>query len=196
MRNCVQPVAVSLVELFNRLGRREFGNDWSGEEAAAIRLGRRSETNPRAYSRGKKVITLMREMAEVSSIKLIYTDHARARIPYGSAPGYWLTNIFPDQHGTGEGFIELDDRETYPCFAVVGRTAIRDARSVKQGRPRQFAEFDAALDALFTEFPQSTSRKEIIHALTRTFQGEWPKRTTVYFRIDEAIQRAKARVRL
>lgn len=127
-----KPNVVSLLDAFNTIGCRIFGPEWDGGEAAAIRLGQRSRAEPNVRRRGLDVLGAMRFFAENGWLGLIYTDEFGRRVPYSQSAGFWLSGIYPDPMGTGEGLIELDDRQIQPC--VVDVSALKQWRFKKPKR--------------------------------------------------------------
>jgi hypothetical protein len=137
----------------------------------------------------------MRTLAENGTINLIYTDAERRRVPYFQSAGYWLSAIYPDPIGSGEGVIELDDRYLYPCVVDVSQIITWCPKIAKAfpGPKRKFEAFDGALDDFFANNPITVAAKEIRNTLSKTFKGEWPQSTTQHGRINEARQRARAK---
>ena len=188
---------ITLLDLFNLVGQKVFQDNWNRDEAAAIRVGRRSSVDRGAYRRGQHVLKILRHFAESGQVSLIYTDRANLRVPYSQTVGYWLTNIFPDPLGTGEGQIELNDSDILPCVAIVHglkNWKLASPKAHKTGPKRQFAEYDAELDRIFSEIPIDSKPIEV-RSILQSFKGHRPQRETEYRRIEEARERAKVKFR-
>jgi hypothetical protein len=120
------------------------------------------------------------------------------RDPNGPA----LVGLYPKPTDSAEdgGMIELAGGDIFPCMVNLADfdkvlTEKFGLASGPRGPRRQFADFDDALDTLFETHPVGMNRKDVIAELAKTFKGVWPRRTTIYGRIGEAVDRARARVR-
>lgn len=189
---------MSVLQAYNFVGSRRISAAWDETEAVAIRLGQRAKANPEVRRRGHEAIRLMRDLAESGIINLIYTDDQRRRISYPQSTGFWLTAIYPDPTGTGEGMIELDDRYLHSC--VVDVRQILNWRlptnRPRTGPKRGSLQFDAAVDGYFACNPTSTRNAEVIRDLGKADPTlRWPGKTTMHERINEAREHAKARFR-
>ena len=190
-----QSYVVPLPEAFNFIGNLVEPTAWDKTESSAVRLGRKGMVDPKARQRGLKALNVMRNLAETGLINLIYTDDQRRRVPYFQSSGYWLTAIYPDPKSTGEGMIELDDRDMHPCVVdirqIIGRRTARIGRTTRRG----FKDFDFALDEYFTRNPTAKLNAEVISELGQSHENlQWPGRTVTHERINDARDRAKARV--
>ena len=188
---------VSLLSAFNLIGRHAHTTTWDESEASAIRLGRAAKASSESRHRGRDALRLMRQLAENGTINLIYTDDQRRRVPYFQSPGYWLTAIYPDPIATGEGMIELDDRYIY--LSVVDIRQITKWQNpipnAATGPKRRFLPFEAELDKYFSFNPISNKNTEVISDLRHSStQFDWPKKTMMYEFINDARDRAKARI--
>jgi hypothetical protein len=124
----------------------------------------------------------MRHCAENGWLRLIYTSHDRRRVPYFESSGYWLSAIYPDPVGTGEGMIELDDRYLQPCVADVSALkkwpSMRSA-DVKTGPKSKFTIFEDKCAEFFNSHRISAPNEEV-RAFVRDAmngKGEWPKKS-------------------
>lgn len=145
---------VSLPVAFNTIGRLLYGKAWRGHEVVAIRLGQQSKARSDARQRGLKALDVMRILAEDGRVGLFYTDEAGRRVPYFQSRGPWLTNLYPDPMGIGEGQIELGDREIRNCVADV--SSLKPSLFVKPGNPKtgpkgKYSAFDAACAQFFRD---------------------------------------------
>lgn len=190
-----QSYVVPLLEGFNFVGHLIEPKAWDESEAFAVRLGKKGMVDPKARHRGLNALKIMRNLAESGMINLIYTDDQRRRVPYFQSSGYWLTAIYPDPVGTGEGMIELDDRYLHPCIVEIGRIAKwrLAARSARTGPKRAFLEFEAALEKYFQCNPTSKRNADVRHELGKESPSlKWPANSRMHELINEARDRAKA----
>jgi hypothetical protein len=189
---------VPLLEAFNFLGYLVEPIAWDESESSAVRIGQRGKVDRRVRHRGFEALKIMRNLSEAGLINLIYTDEQRRRVPYYQSSGYWLSAIFPDPAGTGEGMIELDDRYIHPCVADIRQIAAwRSARTIRTGPKRGFAQFDTALDEYFTNNPTAKANAEVIFELGQTYADmRWPGKTVMHERINDARNRASARIKV
>lgn len=190
-----QKYVVPLLEAFNFVGYLVEPQTWTGSEAGAVRLGQRRKVDPDARRRGLKALGIMHKFAESGIINLIYTDDQRRRVPYFQSAGYWLTAIYPDPLGNGEGMIELDDRYIKPCVVDIRQiiASRHPNKTTKTGPKRRFIPFRTALDGYFKNNSTAKSNAEVIHELGQTHADElWPRKTLTHELINEARDRAKA----
>ena len=185
---------VSLLDAFNFIGRRMRDN-WDGSEAAALRLGQRAKAPNSVHERAHVAMRAMRMFAENGTIDLIYTDQQRRRVPYSQSTAFWLTAIYPDPVGTGEGSIELDDRDHYPCMVNIGQLAKwRSSAARTQARSSQkFAAFSDAADKYFeTNF--SAKNGDVIEFVRKLLSSspDWPSKAWQHELIHRARKKARA----
>lgn len=188
-----QNSVVSVLQAYNFVGSRKISADWDETEAFAIRLGQRAKAASEVRGRGLEALRLMIDLAESGVIEFIYTDDERRRIRYSQSTGFWLTAIYPDPTGTGEGMIELDDRYLHPCVVDVGQILHwrLQNNAPKTGPKRGFLQFDAALDRYFVCNPTSTRNADVICDLGKDNPKLiWPGKTTMHERINDARDRA------
>jgi hypothetical protein len=188
---------VSILDAFNFIGMRLSPLDWDQSESKAIRLGQRAKTDPESRLRGLKALQYMQNLIELGDIKLTYTDDQRRRVCYSEHTSYWLTAIYPDPVGSGEGMIQLDHSDIY--FGMVDISGIIDWSNPNKktpGRTPRFQEFDEALDLFFTNNSIETKKSSIINEIRLISKNiDWPGRSVMYVRIDEARARARERFR-
>lgn len=192
-----QRYVVSLLEGFNLVGHVVEPKAWDESESNAVRLGQRGKVDPTARRRGLKVLGIMRNLAESGLANLIYTDDQRRRVPYSQSSGYWLTAIHPDPLGTGEGFIELDDRYVHPCVVDIRQFNIKRSLgdAPRSGRKRGFLDFDTALKEYFRNNPVGKLNADVIYELGRSHANlRWPGKTVTHERINDARSRAETHV--
>lgn len=190
-----QSYVVPLLEAFNFVGNLVESTAWDMTESSAVRLGRRGKVHPKARQRGLKALKVMRNLSETGLINLVYTDDQRRRISYSQSSGFWLTAIYPDPVGTGEGMIELDDRYVHPCVVDIRQILNRRSQRGSSTARRGFNDFDLALDGYFTDNPISKVNGEVIFELGQSHTNmRWPGRTVMHERINAARDRAKARL--
>lgn len=190
-----QSYVVPVLEAFNFIGHLVEPDAWDESESNAVRLGQRGRVDPKARQRGLKAIKVMRSLSETGLINLIYTDDQRRRVPYVQSSGYWLTAIYPDPVGTGEGMIELDDRYIHPCVVDIRQIITRRSPRAGGGARRGFSDFDTALDEYFADNPTSKVNADVISELGQSHKDLcWPGKTVTHERINDARSRAKARV--
>ena len=187
---------VPLLEAFNFIGSRTHPHSWDSSEAVSVRLGQRKAVASESRRRGLSALRTMRSLAENGTINIIYSDDQRRRVPYFQSAGYWLTAIYPDPVGTGEGLIELDDRHLHPCVVDVSRIIQWrvPTSQAKPGPKRRFEPFYVELDEYFSCNSTSKQNKEVIYELAH-LSIEWPRGTMLHQRINEARDRALARNR-
>jgi hypothetical protein len=186
---------VPLLEGFNFVGYLVEPTAWDESEAGAVRLGQRRKVDPDARRRGLKALSVMRTLAENGTINLIYTDGQRRRVPYFQSSGYWLSAIYPDPVGDGEGMIELDDRYIHPCVVDIRKIIAwrSQAEAFRTGPKRSFLEFEAALEKYFQSNPISKRNAEVRHELGKESPSlKWPAETRMHELINDARDRAKA----
>lgn len=182
MRNIIPFKIVTLLCAYNLIGRYLHGPDWSGEEVAAIKLGQRSHFSRDIRLRGLEALNLLKELVSNGLLNPIYTDQAGLRVPYHGAVGYWITDIFPDPLGAGEGMIELNDQDIYPCVIDIsgfGRKFDDAARQVKNGPKARFGLFAQAVSEFFDTHPVTSENWEAWDFARRKLDKDdaWPKPT-------------------
>lgn len=190
-----QSYVVPLLEAFNFVGHLVEPTAWDKTESSAVRLGWKGRGDPKARQRGLKALNVMRNLAETGLINLIYTDDQRRRVPYFQSCGYWLTAIYPDPKSTGEGMIELDDRIIHPCVVDIRQIIGRRPGGMGRVKRRGFKDFDLALDEYFSNNPTAKLNANVISELGQSHKDlQWPGKTVMHERINDARDRAKARV--
>jgi hypothetical protein len=184
MRASTRPKSnfVSLLEAFNLIGRRMMGSDWDGSESGAIRYGQRTKVDPAIRKRGLTVLSVLRELVTDGSLPLIYTDEQRRRVPYYENTGFWMTALYPDPNGTGEGLIELDDRYMHHCVVSIATLAKRMPRPSSTRRPgptSDFTSFEAAIEDFFNSNSIKASNPCVWQHAKQVLAGcgKWPSKS-------------------
>lgn len=190
---------------FDLLGKHRFGGEWGKNMSRLVRLGERSKAPGELGAMARWALDALTICVQNGWLPLYYFegDSTVRRIEFFRNPdGLVIVALYPKPTDDIEqgGMIEVSGGGIFPCMvnlADFDSVLVRKfgAAQKRRGPRRQFSDFDDALDDIFQTLSTGTSGKDVISALRLTFKGQWPKRTTMYARIDEAAQRAIVRAR-
>ena len=169
-----KPNFISLLLAFNMIGRRMFGSEWNGQEAAAVRLGQKHKACAQARERGFLALKAMRIAADNGALPIIYTNDDRQRVPYFDNVNYWITALHPDPIGSGEGMIELDGRYLYPVIVDVsglGKWCVATTRG-KTGPRSKYHQFKEIIEEFFRIHPTSQTNSAAWNYAGEKLKGE------------------------
>lgn len=192
-----------LEEAFNKLGEHKFGAQWPSDMSERVRLGSKQSKSVEdgeadILSMGGWALSALEQCVQNGWLPLMYFVGGR-RIWYFSSSGEPpLHALYPRPTDHVEGQIELVGGGIHHCmvdlrcFSQVLRAKFGERQ--KRGRERGYEELDAELDSFFDQNPIETRKKDVIAYVNAALhKSAVPARSTLYQRIDEAVERAKAK---
>ena len=192
---------VHLRTAFDIIGRNRFGSLWTNDMATVVRLGQRSGCGTKREC-GQWALKTLTQCVQNGWLPLIYFAGGR-RIRYFERPdGPGLHALYPQPTDDEEGQAELAGGDIYPCMVDVSglssvlRGKFSKAVTSKRGRPPRYTEINEVLDRYFEDAWPDTPNGQVIKDIGGLVSPEQlPQSTTLHHRINEARDRAKARLR-
>lgn len=171
---------VPLKDAFDVIGKLEFGQEWTGGEAAAIRLGQKSLSALDVHARGQRTRRLMLDAIESERLGIIVYDGTR-RFRYGATASPQITNVYPFQTQEPDlGSVELAYQDI--CYALADISRLpkpKQQARAKPGPKGRYASFTAAaLNCLHEYGPSQTNAAVIAGVAAKGVPADQvPKRT-------------------
>jgi len=152
-----QPKLKAVIEIFDKIGKRQFPQLWNGAEARAIRLGKRVSAHRATWDRGKAVQRLLVDLIMRGDLRLEYYPTDDTNIWYHNCiERPTIMTIYPDpppRPGSPEseapaGMVDFGRYGLYHCQIderglqpLLNRLFPVDRPN---GRPRRYQVFEEA----------------------------------------------------
>lgn len=189
-----QRTLVPIRQAFDQIGRFKFRLTWTGDEASAITLGKRSFAERETWFRGRQIRSIMLDLIECERLPIVFYRHGR-RERYGTNPVSIITDLFPyPTDDPDAGFIELGDQDIYLARAdISGLPEPKLKPSQPRGPKERFGHFREACADYFLENGFAGGDAEVCKGITTAgFASDWPKATRRRELIDQARTQAKS----